>query len=423
MSADELISTGIIMGIIHVLTGPDHLSALATLSATDLGSPTKRGENNNNGEEGSKGWKCGKFLLGVRWGIGHSFGLLLVGGILICIQEGTASGEWIGLNNWVTTMLETFVGVFMLILGSYGVVKALRNRRYLAVTTPSIETETRSGRRGAINYDSFGPVKNRAMGKGRLVLTGGDNHPVENRSDSIVDQMAVVLDTQKIPIEALCDDGSEDKCLNDAERRLWNAARSITYNTMMDASDDELSCEKESVVTIPMTVMMADLHLFHDLDDAEGFTFAKQNASPVSSSFTNKRSAEMSSAIPVRQTSTKGFLWRPGTLALLIGIIHGVAGPGGVLGVMPAVEMQDPDSAIIYLGTFCVTSTLVMGGFAAFYGTMCKWLAERGMGEEDKDITLNRVFLVEFSSACLSIFVGIAWLTLLAVGELNDVFP
>lgn len=417
------------MGIIHVLTGPDHLSALATLSATDLGSPTKRGENNNNGEEGSKGWKCGKFLLGVRWGIGHSFGLLLVGGILICIQEGTTSGEWIGLNNWVTTLLETIVGVFMLILGSYGVVKALRNRRYLTVTAASTEAEMKSGRRGTIKADTFGSVKNRAMSKSRLVLTGGDIQPNENRNDSIVDQMASVLDTQKIHIEALWDDGSEDKSLSDAERKLWNAARSFTDNIMMYASDDDMSCGKsrldESVVTIPMTAMMADLQLFDDLDDMDDFTFAKQNTLPISSSFTNKRPAETSNVVPVHRTrmTTKGSLWRPGTLALLVGVIHGVAGPGGVLGVMPAVEMQDPDSAILYLGTFCVTSTLVMGGFAAFYGTMCKWLTGRGVGEEDKDFTLNRVFLVEFGSACLSIFVGIVWLTLLAVGELNEVFP
>ena len=59
----SLIATGIGLGIVHVLTGPDHLSALATLSAvSDL---------------------CTSFFLGVRWGIGHSTGLLLVGTILI----------------------------------------------------------------------------------------------------------------------------------------------------------------------------------------------------------------------------------------------------------------------------------------------------------------------------------------------------
>ena len=94
---------------------------------------------------------------------------------------------------------------------------------------------------------------------------------------------------------------------------------------------------------------------------------------------------------------------------------------GGVLGIIPAVQMQDVGLAMTYLGTFCITSTLVMGGFASFYGKMCYWMAE---GEDkNRDSRMNRVFLVEIGSACLSVIVGIVWLTLLAVGELNEVFP
>lgn len=92
-----------------------------------------------------------------------------------------------------------------------------------------------------------------------------------------------------------------------------------------------------------------------------------------------------------------------------------------MLGIIPAVQMQDVGLAMTYLGTFCITSTLVMGGFAACYGKMCYWMAE---GEDkDRGARINRVFLIEFGSACLSVVVGIVWLTLLAVGELNEVFP
>ena len=77
MSTAELINTGILMGIIHVLTGPDHLSAIATLSGTNIERNTRRSS----------------FMLGVKWGLGHSFGLLLVGGILIGLEE--SSGDWI----------------------------------------------------------------------------------------------------------------------------------------------------------------------------------------------------------------------------------------------------------------------------------------------------------------------------------------
>jgi hypothetical protein len=52
-NSQKLIYTGVLMGVIHVLAGPDHLSALATLSV-------------------GSSWRAA--LLGVRWGIGHSTG-------------------------------------------------------------------------------------------------------------------------------------------------------------------------------------------------------------------------------------------------------------------------------------------------------------------------------------------------------------
>ena len=43
-----------------------------------------------------------------------------------------------------------------------------------------------------------------------------------------------------------------------------------------------------------------------------------------------------------------------------IGLLHGVAGPGGILGVLPAVEMQNVRSSCLYLGSFIFTSTISM---------------------------------------------------------------
>ena len=52
-----LIGLGATLGVMHVLSGPDHMSAIAQLS-------------------------CGKrlkgFWLGAKWGVGHSSGLLLI---------------------------------------------------------------------------------------------------------------------------------------------------------------------------------------------------------------------------------------------------------------------------------------------------------------------------------------------------------
>jgi len=102
-------------------------------------------------------------------------------------------------------------------------------------------------------------------------------------------------------------------------------------------------------------------------------------------------------------------------LACFIGIIHGVAGPGGVLGVIPAVQLKDWKYSTIYLGSFCISSTIIMGCFAALYGTCSRKLGkDRGQKWE---------FVMECISASLSIIVGILWLTLLACGKLEDVFP
>lgn len=466
MSAAELISTGILMGTLHVLTGPDHLSALATLSSTDLSSRAKRNEEQ---DIQPRKFDCRAFLLGVRWGVGHSMGLIVVGGILIGIQEGTTSGEWIGLNNWVTNMLESFVGIFMIGLGSYGAMKALTNREYIRKTSSTASSSSRSGSKMRRNSRSMGTCssgegtmpsdnktkKNRAAVKNNLVVmgAGGIELPAHGGRDSIIDQMSSALNTRSSHIDTLWGEDEDGKHMSDTDRRLWIASKSFTENMNMYASDDDMSCCKsrsDSVVTIPMSgLMMDDLQkmynnaneslsnsmnlndshrnvsaLFDDFDTADDDTIPRGSNHmqfSVPTAFGDSSDGDVVSS-QKRRYRYKYFICTPSALALLTGLVHGVAGPGGVLGIIPAVQMQDVGLAITYLGTFCITSTLVMGCFAAFYGRMCYWMTD-GDDNIDKNARVNRIFLVEFGSACLSIIVGIVWLTLLAVGELNEVFP
>lgn len=117
-------------------------------------------------------------------------------------------------------------------------------------------------------------------------------------------------------------------------------------------------------------------------------------------------------------------------VSFLIGLLHGVAGPGrgcekcitskslidalgGILGVLPAVEMRSWKSSFTYLGTFVVTSTLSMGTFASIYGELTKRL---GSTTESMELGL-RVF-----SAAMSITVGLLWLVLSALGKLEEFF-
>eukprot|EP01083_Nonionella_stella_P297714 1010821_1 len=65
------------------------------------------------------------FGLGVRWGCGHSFGLLIVAIIFFAV------GQSINLDT-LEYYADIFVGIFMILLGSWYTVKAFRERmRYL----------------------------------------------------------------------------------------------------------------------------------------------------------------------------------------------------------------------------------------------------------------------------------------------------
>lgn len=101
----ELATTGILMGFIYVLTGPDHLSAIATIVGTSLSSKPCNS---------TRTWS---FLLGIKWGIGNSIGLLIIGSILIATDSGSGGDEWIMIDDTNGLILEGFVGIYMLCLG------------------------------------------------------------------------------------------------------------------------------------------------------------------------------------------------------------------------------------------------------------------------------------------------------------------
>ena len=81
------------MGIIHVLTGPASLSSLAALSV---------------------GSSCRAFQLGLRWGIGHSGGL-----VFLCLLFLYLKGQIDLLE--ISDFFNVIVGVLMVAFGSYGI--------------------------------------------------------------------------------------------------------------------------------------------------------------------------------------------------------------------------------------------------------------------------------------------------------------
>ena len=83
----QLAATGGALGVFHVLTGPDHLTAIAAIAA---------------------GGRWRAFPLGLRWGFGHSTGLLAMTAVFLL---GDVSLEALAPK------CEAVVGVFMVALG------------------------------------------------------------------------------------------------------------------------------------------------------------------------------------------------------------------------------------------------------------------------------------------------------------------
>lgn len=101
-------------------------------------------------------------------------------------------------------------------------------------------------------------------------------------------------------------------------------------------------------------------------------------------------------------------------LPICIGIVHGVAGPGGVLGVIPTVQLHDAWLASLYLGTFCVTSIIVMAIYATAYGSCTSYASTNNPQNK---------YNIEIFSASLSLLVGLLWIILVLTGQMDRVFP
>lgn len=83
--------SGLMFGALHVLVGPDHLAALAPFSVEARG----------------KAW-----TLGLRWGLGHSAGIVGVGIIVYLIQDRIDLDLLAGLGRYAVGVILIGIGVW-----------------------------------------------------------------------------------------------------------------------------------------------------------------------------------------------------------------------------------------------------------------------------------------------------------------------
>src|SRR5262249_36402647 len=90
--------TGFLAGTIHVWSGPDHLAAIAPLAV----------------RKPHHSW-----LPGMRWGIGHSAGVAVIGLLSIWLRDLLP-------KNLLSVWGERLVGVMLLTIGAWALRKAFR---------------------------------------------------------------------------------------------------------------------------------------------------------------------------------------------------------------------------------------------------------------------------------------------------------
>ena len=105
---------GALMGMIHAVTGPDHMSALITIAVN---------------QRWAAAW------LGIRWGVGHSTGLLIVTGLVLVLKDAYQLDQDEMLDLF-TGGMDWVVGCLMLLLGLWGYRTAWRLRR-ASLTLPT----------------------------------------------------------------------------------------------------------------------------------------------------------------------------------------------------------------------------------------------------------------------------------------------
>ncbi|HHQ15171.1 MAG TPA: High-affinity nickel transporter [Chromatiales bacterium] len=98
-----IVAAGLVAGLVHVYMGADHLAALLPISI---------------GRKAQAAW------LGVRWGIGHSLGVLVVAVLLLVTR---ASIDLLLVGVWG----ERLVGVMLIAFAVLGFRAAYRNRFHL----------------------------------------------------------------------------------------------------------------------------------------------------------------------------------------------------------------------------------------------------------------------------------------------------
>ena len=129
---------GLLAGLVHVLSGPDHLAAVAPYAA----------------QHRRRAWR-----VRLRWGLGHTGGVLAIGVLLLLSRDAALPIQWLAAGS------ERLVGVVLIAIGLWGLRTAARVRRDVFDSAP----EASAGRGPSHSHAT-------AFGVGLLHGLAGSSH-------------------------------------------------------------------------------------------------------------------------------------------------------------------------------------------------------------------------------------------------------
>jgi hypothetical protein len=351
----------------------------------------------------------------VRWGIGHSTGLLTVG-LLFLVWTLDSESDTIVIPYRVSRAFELLVGVFLLVLGVYGIRRALEKHMgvYDVVSPLSVADEEEGVDPVRGQRDSVMDVDD-----GRCSSTVACDST--NNSTIIVPGSAVVVPTnthasgdagrdEVVEVVSTTATTTVTMAAGSAINATTTAAES-TNNTTTTTTAESTNSTSAAVGVVVMTAVDEGAERVVIPEDSKEGEH-EEGRGEVDND-------DDSISVPLEAQCCVVRFWQrviqkipTKVMAFLAGIVHGLAGPGGVLGVIPAVQLHDARLATLYLTCFCVTSTMTMGVFAMVYGGVSSRLGT----------TIHHELAIELVSSSLSILVGVVWLLLSSLGKLDDVF-
>jgi hypothetical protein len=166
------IITGALAGLVHVLSGPDHLAAVAPLAASDR----------------ERGW-----IAGWTWGVGHAAGVVVVATAAVLLRDVLPPVEVI--SHWS----ERLVGGALIAIGLWALRRSMRMTSTLHI-------------HGAVAHDHLhvqaGPAWVRRLGHAHASFYMGILHGVAGSSHFLGVLPALALPTRTAALLYICSFGA-----------------------------------------------------------------------------------------------------------------------------------------------------------------------------------------------------------------------